>query len=257
MSTTTGVSLEELKTKRSALKASGKSLSTSKEMGKIEDAIKVLQPNKYNSGQITQAKAKLASSTQPGTTASSTDLSALEQQLASKQDALVKATGNINDNPWYSEATRVGKLAKLNNIAQLEISNLNTQLAQKKQDIENAKPKTQVVTSTDDQGNMYTAVIDTATGQVINKSNLGQVGKATKVTGGSGGGTASDSAQMVEAINTIKQQTGAMGVSFEGGGSFITINQAKPLIEEWVSHGHTENDWWSRFGSNVFGGKPK
>jgi hypothetical protein len=222
MSKTTGLSLEELKAKRSALKASGKSLSTSKEMGKVEDAIKVLQPNKYDAGQVASAQKKLASSTQlpssannPYSTSSPSDVSSLEAQLKSKQDALIKATSNINDNPWYSEATRVGKLGKLNNIAQLEISNLNTQLAQKKQDIENAKPKTQVVTSTDDQGNLTISTINSETGQIIKTNSLAGAGKATKTPAGGGSKTTNTNKYLTSATNYLKEAD----IAFTGKGT--------------------------------------
>jgi len=159
MSTTTGVSLEELKRQRAALIAQGKELSTSKELGKIEQAIKVLQPDKYDAAQVASAQQNLklinepvvsgpGGATMPGTSSgassgsggggSNAEVSALEKQLLDKQTALDVATKNLNDNPWYSEATRVGKLAKLNNIAQLEIGNIQNALSQKKQDFQQA-----------------------------------------------------------------------------------------------------------------------
>ena len=146
MSTTTGKSLEELKQMRADLMAQGKELSTSKSLGKIEQAIKVANPSNYGADQVASASANLKLINEPivsgmqgetGTGLNPTgtsDISLLEKQLSDKQSALTKATGNVNDNPWYSEATRVGKLAKLNNIAQLEIGNIQSQIAQQKKD---------------------------------------------------------------------------------------------------------------------------
>ena len=202
MSKTTGLSLDELKAKRKDLMSQGKELSTSKELGKIEQAIKIASPSGYSKEQVSSAQQNLKLINQPivsgstgtamsGTTPSglkpttTSEVSALEKQLSDKQAALIKATQNVNDNPWYSEATRVGKLAKLNNIAQLEISNINAQLAQKKQDeatarkaitdVESAK-LARLRTVTDDAGNV--TVYDMVTGKVT--STIKGVGKAEK-----------------------------------------------------------------------------
>ena len=43
----------------------------------------------------------------------SEDIQNIEAELKEKQDALNVALTNINDNPFYSEATRTGKIAKL------------------------------------------------------------------------------------------------------------------------------------------------
>jgi hypothetical protein len=225
-----------------------------------------------NANATTTPGALQGTTTTPGTSLSGTGVSGtsdLEKQLADKNAALVKATSNINDNPWYSEATRTGKLAKLNNIAQLDITNLQNAISQKKTDEQNAfnnnittqnmalsqqkanQPNVSVVTNNDGTVTGY----DSMTGKVM--YTLPGAG-ASKTTGG--GSTASEkqnySSQMVDAISTIKTQTAAMGITYEGGGSYITINQAKPLIEEWTKLGFTENDWWNRFGSSVLGGKP-
>jgi len=150
MPKTTGLSLEELKAKRKELMSQGKELSTSKDLGKIEQAIKVANPGGYSADQVNSASANLKLINEPtvsgvgGTTTTgatpttTSDISLLEKQLSDKQAALTKATGNVNDNPWYSEATRTGKLAKLNNIAQLEIGNIQNAITQKKQDTQNA-----------------------------------------------------------------------------------------------------------------------
>jgi hypothetical protein len=292
LSTTTGLTYEQARAKQAALKAQGKTLSTSKEMGKLEDYIKTLKPQNYDKNTVAAAQTSLklknepvvsgipgttpsavptGSTTTPGATLPGTGIAMtdLDKQLADKQAALVKATSNINDNPWYSEATRTGKLAKLNNIAQLDITNLQNAISQKKTDEQNAfnnnittqnmalsqqkanQPNVSVVTNNDGTVTGY----DSMTGKVM--YTLPGAG-ASKTTGG--GSTASEkqnySSQMVDAISTIKTQTAAMGITYEGGGSYITINQAKPLIEEWTKLGFTEADWWNRFGSSVLGGKP-
>ena len=269
MSTTSGLSAAQLQAKIDALKAQGKTESTSKEVGKYVDALKVLNVSgKYGTETIAAAKEHLASSTQPGLAGASgsagavstgtNPLTDLQAQLKAKQDALVKATSNLNDNPWYSEATRVGKLAKLNNIAQLEIGNIQEQIGQQQTAQQNAQSQSnwerefalrqQAASTTTAAAQAKTSGASTATTKTGVTTTKAPTATQT---------LQSDSSQMISALNSIKAQTAEMGVSFEGGGSYITINQARPLIEAWVAKGHTESDWWSRFGSNVFGGKPK
>jgi len=170
---TKGKSLEELKAKRAELMAQGKELSTSKSLGKIEQAIKVANPSGYSPDQVSSAQQNLKLINEPvvsgvgGTGLTSTTdsgLSALEKQLSDKQAALTKATSNVNDNPWYSEATRVGKLAKLNNIAQLEISNIQNALALRKETEANRTANLKSVTN--DAGDV--TIYDISTGQVVN-----------------------------------------------------------------------------------------
>ena len=168
MSTTTGLSLEQLKTKRKALMDQGKELSTSKELGKIEMAIKVLQPNKYSPEQVSSAQRDLSLINKPTTpgissTASKSDtgslmpggsggssgfdlnkiyetglsdanVKGLEGELNTKKMARDRALADINDNPFYTEATRVGKVAKLDEKANNEINTLQDQITQAKAD---------------------------------------------------------------------------------------------------------------------------
>jgi hypothetical protein len=178
MPSTTGKSLEELKAMRKALTDQGKELSTSKELGKIEQAIKVLQPNKYDAKQVESAKANLKLINEPTVPASdggipgvdtSTDtgsnlgfntsgasgvpasidlnkmyenamkdvaITSLEKELADKNTAYSTATTSINDNPYYSEGTRTGHIAKLNTTYQIDKQNLTDQIAQKKADVQ-------------------------------------------------------------------------------------------------------------------------
>jgi Tfp pilus assembly protein PilX len=74
---------------------------------------------------------------QSGNTSFSTpqsELSNLEKELAKRQKSVEKATAGINDNPWYSEATRVGKLGRLDEQSQMAIANLQNQINQKRAD---------------------------------------------------------------------------------------------------------------------------
>lgn len=178
-----------------------------------------------------------------------TAIAAAQGEIQKRRQALAEAEAQINDNPFYSEATRVGKIAKLQEKAQADIANFERELALKQdslaklrgdaetkiglatkqydinrteyQDnlqkfnmllqsgaIRNAsgsdiaqisamtgissdmiggiinkmkqdEVKPQVITSTDENGNLTYAVIDQMTGNLISKNTLGGVGKTS------------------------------------------------------------------------------
>lgn len=60
----------------------------------------------------------------------------LEQKLADHATAYADAQSKINDNPWLSEATRTGRIAKLSTDYQNRVKNDQDALAMKKADIE-------------------------------------------------------------------------------------------------------------------------
>lgn len=187
----------------------------------------------------------------PNVKASQAKITDLQGQVTQRQQALDTATKNINDNPFYAEATRVGKVAQLNNDAQNDMKTLNDQLttenanqanfqaeAQRQVNLsqgqyslnntawqqnlqefntlmsagalENASPQTlaglsvstgiptdmlssiatseqakntQIVTSTDNNGNVTLTAVNSQTGKIVNQTKLGGVG-AAKTTGG-------------------------------------------------------------------------
>lgn len=93
MAKVTGLSLEQAKAERKRLIDSGHELSKSKELGKVENYIKTLQPEKYDSKQVASAQKALSSSTQAPVIATGGDLSDF---LNSYQDGLFNAS---NSNP--------------------------------------------------------------------------------------------------------------------------------------------------------------
>lgn len=70
---------------------------------------------------------------------STPEITQLQSELTAKKDALTKAVANINDNPFYSEATRTGRVAKLEDRAQREIADIQDQL-----NLKNADAQTKV-----------------------------------------------------------------------------------------------------------------
>lgn len=117
--------------------------------------------------------------------ATTPEIDAINKQIADRQQALSKAQLAINDNPFYSEATRVGKLRSLQEQYNADLVPLNTQL-KSLTDAYNAKikadqtaNKTTVKTFTDANGNVSAVAMD-GQGNVVNQVNLGSVGKGTK-----------------------------------------------------------------------------
>lgn len=179
-------------------------------------------------------------------------ITGLNEQVNARQQALTKATMDINDNPFYSEATRVGKIRALSEQANMDMSNLSTQQQQAQTQLATLKAdaaikvnaatgqynidndaykqtlatfnalvaagglanasandlanysvmtgipvnmlqgiqqtqadknsKVELITSTDNSGNVTITAVDANTGQIIRSSTAGQVGKANTGT---------------------------------------------------------------------------
>jgi len=190
-------------------------------------------------------------------------ITALQDDLSAKEKAFIEAKAKIGDNPWLSEATRLGRVAKLETLYGERTASLKNDIAVKKADIEtqlnlqtkqfdinsqqakanldklntliglgalnsasgedianlvrstglsstiiqsaiNASKskdvKTQVVTSTADNGTVTVSVINTQTGEVIKQSSLGKVGNQQN-----GGTTGTSSVVLNQAVNALDQ----------------------------------------------------
>ena len=60
----------------------------------------------------------------------------LQNKLSEQEKAYIEAKGVINDNPFLSEATRVGRIAKIESLYNERTANLRGEIATKKADIE-------------------------------------------------------------------------------------------------------------------------
>lgn len=60
----------------------------------------------------------------------------LESDLSNKEKQFIEAQGKVNDNPFLSEATRMGRVAKLDDLYQKRTANLRNDIATRKADIE-------------------------------------------------------------------------------------------------------------------------
>ena len=176
----------------------------------------------------------------------SSGVSDLEAKLTQMEQGYNQAVSKINDNPYLSEANRVGRVQKLTIDYQNSVKPLQNQIATKTADVQNrlslatqqygiesdarsnaitqfnnllsmgalegadansiaslakstglstsmiqsaikasqqSDVNTQVIQSTDNDGNVTVSIIDQNTGEIINQSSLGSVDKA-KTTGG-------------------------------------------------------------------------
>lgn len=66
----------------------------------------------------------------------SSGIRAKQDELSTMEKQYIEATGKINDNPFVSEATRIGKVAKLDELYQKRTANLRGDIATTKADIE-------------------------------------------------------------------------------------------------------------------------
>ena len=66
----------------------------------------------------------------------SAGIAELQNQMSSYEKQFIEAKAKLNDNPFLSEATRVGREAKLNTLYQERVASLQKDLATKKADVE-------------------------------------------------------------------------------------------------------------------------
>lgn len=116
-------------------------------------------------------------------------LTDIDSQIKAKKDALTAAETLINDNPFYSTATRSGKISKLNEQANKEINNLIEQrnakandLATKKADVQtsiNIALKQYDVNNAEYQKNLGQLNLLLSSGALANASGSDLAGIAT------------------------------------------------------------------------------
>jgi hypothetical protein len=221
MPTTTGLSASQLRAKINELKAQGKEYSTSKSLAKYADALKVLEPQNYDKNTVSAAQTKLKLTNEPtvngggsapvstlssgsggmglsGGGSSNTNLmdiyntalsgvSDLQTQLDAKKTARDTALATVNDNPFYTEATRVGKQGKVNEAATNDINTLQGQIDSAKAD---AQVRVNIATqqyNIDDknyQNQIQKLNILISSGAIANasSSDIAQIAQATGMT---------------------------------------------------------------------------
>ena len=137
-------------------------------------------------------------------------------------------------------------MGALNNASSEDIANLVRSTGISSQAIMSAidaskqkNVKTQVITETDDQGNVTASVVDSNSGQLINQVNLGNVGKATKTA--SGGGTSGQTEKQLQptVIDAINQSKGSDG--------YISGPVWKAALEWWINEGGQAKNFLAQF----------
>lgn len=128
-------------------------------------------------------------------TNSSSPLSDLEKQITdlnssinTKKAEADKRRAEVNENPFLSEASRVGRIAKidsaLNDTLKTDIDNLTVLTNSLEAKQKELAPDYEYIKEIDDNGNLTIITLDKKTGKIVNTTSGGKVGKATK-TGGS------------------------------------------------------------------------
>lgn len=154
MPTVTGLTYEQARAEQSKLQAQGKNASNSKSYGKLEDYIKTLRPQDYSADQVKSAQQKLSTSTATPSTSGggsvsggSLDLSGLYNQyfntpeVQAKKDEIAKleqqrdeAIGSVQNNPFYSQATRGGKIAAIRSDSERNLERIGNDLGRLQSD---------------------------------------------------------------------------------------------------------------------------
>ena len=117
----------------------------------------------------------------------SPDITNLQKEIDTKKQGYNTAVTNINDNPYASEATRVGKIRRLDESAQREIQSLEGNLAQRKADAQVkmniAMQQYQVDSQTyQNELNKLNMLISSGALMNANSSDIAQVAMATGLT---------------------------------------------------------------------------
>ena len=117
----------------------------------------------------------------------SPDITNLQKEIDTKKQGYNTAVTNINDNPYASEATRVGKIRRLDESAQKEIQSLEGNLAQRKADAQvkmNIAMQQYQVDSQSYQNELNKLNMLISSGALLNanSSDIAQVAMATGLT---------------------------------------------------------------------------
>lgn len=232
----------------------------------------------------------------------SAGITGIEQKLFEKADAYAKAQSKINDNPYLSDADRVGRIQKLSTDYQNDVKNDQDMLAMKKADVEtqlniqtkqfdinsqvardsldrfnmllqtgalqnangddianltrstglssaailsavNAQKQKDVQTSVvsyDDGTNQGFAVINTQTGEIINRQTV-----AASKPSSSGGSGEPGSAKSLS--NALAEMTGKISTKLNSYGH-IHPDDWKTALLAWQSAGFKKDDFINNFG---------
>lgn len=162
-------------------------------------------------------------------------ISGLESQLADKQKALTEAMNNINENPFYSEANRVGRIAKLQQSAQVDISNLVDQINLKRADVQNQMKYAQ------DSLTQFNALLEMGAASNLGSADIARLAQET--------GLSTD--MITSAINTNKNKN--VQLVSDGNGNYSVVDKNTWSVVKSFSVGGSSGAESSAL-SSIFGG---
>lgn len=129
----------------------------------------------------------------------------LNSSMNTKRSEADKRRSEVNENPFLSESSRVGRISKIDSMLndtlatdQIQLTNLQNKLAI---EAEANKPDYQIYESVDDSGNTIYTTIDKKTGKMVTQTNAGKVSKATKASS-TGGASGTPTKATISAFNT-------------------------------------------------------
>lgn len=130
----------------------------------------------------------------------------LNASMNQKRQEADKRRAEVNENPFLSEASRVGRLRRIDEMLNDSLQSDTTQMAylqdKATQEAELLKPNYQIETQVDNAGNVTFYTIDKNTGSLVKTTSGGQTGKASTT-----GGTSTDyRGAILDAAATVDQE---------------------------------------------------
>lgn len=108
---------------------------------------------------------------------------ALNSSMNAKRAEADKRRSEVNENPFLAEASRVGRIAKIDSMLndslatdQIQLTNLEKKVAA---EAEASKPDLMITTETDSNGNVNIISVDKKTGALVSVKSAGKLGKGT------------------------------------------------------------------------------
>lgn len=160
----------------------------------------------------------------------------LNSTMNAKRTEADKRRSEVNENPFLAEASRVGRIAKIDSALndslateQIQLTALEKKLAA---EAEAAKPDLMITTETDNAGNVSIITVDKKTGKLVGVASGGKVGKADKPS-------STDSAKAT--LEQYKQEIQAAAQNW------VTLQD---LLATYVSLGVDPNDIYAIYNSS-------
>lgn len=205
------------------------------------------QPQGTIPGATPTTTATTATPTSDALTAAQAKIDNINKQISDKQQAAANAEKTENDNPFYSESSRVGRIKKIQDSLNADLTPLQQQLSIAQSEYDNtqkaqadaakmAAPNNEVVQSTDANGNVTLLTIDKKTGNIVSQNTIAGIGKTGKV-----GSSKATTAELIPAFAAqITQKLNKTGQ--------IDPQTWRQALANWEANGGTAKDFVDNFG---------